>query len=198
MTRLFPVLLLSWVIPHSAHAEQAPAKPAQKNPPKPALVSSSLNGRDLLFVAHAAGHGRTLSYLASQAAKTNDAGLREIGERLVKSATQQEALLSNLAEMHNLRMPTDDSAVHKEYAARLAKLEGERLKLALLDALIETQKRAIAAYELPDQSAAPAIRSFAIETLPQLRENLAAAQSLAGNNPRPSTQKQESRTEPAR
>ena len=155
-------------------------QPAAK---KPELLTSDLNGRDMLFIAQAMDHGKTLTFLATQATKTTNPELRGFGSSLVQAIAGQSAVLNSLAEMRRVRVPEADSLTQKKYAARFAKLDGQRLDKAILDAFIETDERVVMTYELAAKSSDPTIREFVSQTLPQLREHLVFVQSLAGISP---------------
>ena len=171
MKRIAFLLILS-----AAALAQQPAK-------KPALFTSDLNGRDMLFIAEAMEHGKTLSFLAARAAKVTSPELRGFGAGLVKTFAGQGVVLGSLAEMRRVRVPEGDSTAAKKYSDRFAKLDGALLEKAILEALIETDERVVMTYELAATSADPTIREFVSQSLPQLREQLVFVQSLAGISP---------------
>lgn len=153
---------------------------AQQPAKKPALLNSDLNGRDMLFIAQAIDHGKTLSFLATRAAKTTNPELRGFATGLVKTITGQGVVLSSLAEMRRVRVTEGESITAKKYSERFAKLDGTKLDKAILDAFIETDERVVMTYELAEKSTDPTIREFVAQTLPQLREHRVFVQSLAG------------------
>lgn len=158
-------------------------QPATKPVKKPVLITSDLNGRDMLFIAQAIDHGKTLSFLATSATKTTNPELRGFSSGLVKTITGQGVVLSSLAEMRKVRVTEGESITAKKYSERFRKLEGPKLDKAILDAFIETDERVVMIYELAEKSTDPTIREFVSQTLPQLREHLVFVQNLAGISP---------------
>ena len=157
-----------------------PPVPAKK---RPALLTSDLNGRDMLFIGQAVEHGKILNFLATQAEKTGNAGLSDFGKSIVKSGGVQSAVIQSLAEMRKVRVAIAESAEQKKYAVQFSRLEGPELEKAILKALIDTNTMAVSFCELSEKSGDPAIRGCVIQMLPQLRENLVVAQTLAGLSP---------------
>jgi predicted outer membrane protein len=178
--RFFHILCLA---AFAASAQENTAPAAAPKPKKPALLSSDMNGRDLLFISQAADIGKTLTSLAITAERAKSPELQEFGGNLVKSIAAQSVVLNSLAEMRNIRIANTENAAQKKFAVRLTKLEGNRLDKALLDAFLEADEQAIAIYESAEKSTDPTIREFVKQTLPQLREHQAFIQALAGIRP---------------
>ena len=160
-----------------------PGQPPAPVKKKPALLSSDLNGRDMLFIAQAVEHGKTLNFLATQAEKTSNAGLSEFGKGIVKSGAVQSAVIQSLAEMRKVRVATGESAEQKKYTVQFSKVTGPELEKAILKALIDTNSMAVTFCELSEKSGDSAIRGCVVQMLPQLRENLVVAETLAGLSP---------------
>lgn len=163
----------------SAALAQQPAAPVKK----PALLTSDLNGRDMLFIAQAVDHEKTLTFLAIRASQVPNPELRGFATRLAKSIAVQSAVLNSLAEMRHVRVPDGDSISQNKYRDRFEKLDGQRLHKAILEAFLETSERAVMTYELAEKSGDSTIREFVSQTLPPMREHLLFLQSLAGVSP---------------
>jgi hypothetical protein len=180
MLRILPLICLATI---AATAQEPAAKPVAPKPKKPALLTSDLSGRDLLFISEAADIGKTLTFLAISATKAKTPELRGFSEDLMKSVAAQGAVLTSLADMRSVKVSTNENIAQKKYAARFANLEGNRLDKALLDAFLTTEEQAITTYKLGEKSSDPTIREFVAQTLPQLRQHHAFLQSLAGIPP---------------
>jgi hypothetical protein len=172
-----------------------PAKPAVAVPAQPAvptggakpagtLIDSDMNGRELTFLTGALDLGRTYRFLADQAARTANPDLRGFGEDLVKTLAAQSAVLTTVAEMRNIKLSEDQAATGGALAERFAKLDGARLEKALLDAFRETDRRAIAIYEIGVKSADQTIHKLSEQTLPQIREHLLVVEAMTGIAPK--------------
>ncbi len=179
MQKTLILILLSAV---AASAEPiVPGKSPTPPRKKPPLLSSDLNGRDMLFIAQAVEHGKTVNFLAAQAEKTSNPGLSDFGKSITKSGAVQSAVIQSLAEMRKVRVPSAESAEQKKYTLQFSKLQGAELDKAILNALIETSGTAVVFYELSEDSGDSAIRGCVGQILPQLREHLLVARTLAGS-----------------
>jgi predicted outer membrane protein len=181
-----------------SYAQQATtvAKPATPTAKKPALLSSDMGGRDMLFINQAIEHGKTLTFLAMESRKSTNPELKGFGENLVKSIAAQSAVLNSLADLRSVRVAAAESPAQTKYAARLAKLEGPKRDKALLEAFVETDERVVTTYELAEKSPDPTIKEFVSQTLPQMREHLTLVRALAGIPPQRPVETAE--TEPAK
>jgi hypothetical protein len=195
-SRLLPVVLLGLAVPALAvkpkPAPAAPAVPAvpaapaksQEAPAKPAaIISSDVGGRDLVFIANALEVSKTLTFLAGQAGHTSNATLKGYGDDLVKTLAAHGAVLNTVAEMRNVKPPTE-SPSEKRLVEKLAKLEGAKLEKSILDAFIEMDERMVATYELGAKSEDVTIAKFVEQALPQARQHLELMQGMAGIAPK--------------
>jgi hypothetical protein len=157
-----------------------PAQPEESAKPSEPLINSDLNGRDLLFITQAIDLGKALAFLAEQSPRAADPSLRGFGDELVKTLAAQSAVLNTVAEMRKLRIPQEQSNTEMRIARRCSGLEGIKLDKALLDAFLEVDRKAVAAYELGLTSKDPTIQKLAEQTLPQIREHLLVVQAMAG------------------
>lgn len=178
MLRFLAVICIAANVANSQDTKTS-ASPAKK----PALLNSSLSGRDLLFISEAAAVGKTLTFLAISATKSKTPELRGFGEDMMKSVAAQGAVLNSLADMRSVRISTQENIAQKRYAERFAKLEGNRLDKALLDAFLDTEEQAITIYRVGEQSSDPTVREFVAQTLPQLQQHHAFLRTLAGIPP---------------
>ncbi len=176
----------------SADAAEKATKPAvpavtaeQSGRRKPAggLIDSDMNGLEMTFLSNAIELGETFRYLASQVPRTANEAMKNSGEDLVKTLTAQNAVLKTVAEMRKIKVPLDDETPAHRLAEKLGKIEGVKLQKALLDSFLETDRRAIATYELGAKSEDLTIRNLSEQTLPQLRKHLALVEMMTGIRP---------------
>jgi hypothetical protein len=161
----------------------APAKPADSRAMLPAIISSEMSGRDLVFIANAMDLGRALTFLAGQAGQTSNANLKGFGEGLSKTLAAHAALLDTVAEMRKLKAPAE-SPTETRLKEKLALMQGQKLEKAILNAFIEVNERLVATYQLGMKSGDVTIVKFADQALPQAEEHLMQAQQMAGIAPK--------------
>ena len=160
-----------------------PSVSAQIAKPAVALIESDLDGRELTFLSRAIRFGRTFSHLASQVPRIANPSLRAFDDDLVKTVASQGAVLHTVAEMRKIQIPDAPDAAEQRLAAKLEKLQGIRLEKALLDAFRETDRMAIATYEMGAQSEDLTIRQLCEQTLPKIRKHLAVIEAMTGIAP---------------
>jgi hypothetical protein len=164
-------------------APAVPAKPSAGAAPKaPALISSELSGRDLVFIANGLDLGNALKMLAGKAAQTTNPNLKGFGEELTQTLEAHAAVLETVAEMRQLT-PPKVSPTEKRLADKLGKLEGLKLEKAILDSFIDVEERLMATYALGAKSTDPTIAKFVEQAIPQTREHLLLVRSMAGIAP---------------
>lgn len=134
----------------------------------------------MLFITQAVEHGKTVNFLAIQAEKTSNSGLTDFAKSMMKTGVVQSAVIQSLAEMRRVRVSSADSVAQKKYALQFSMLQGSELDKAILNAVIETNGTAVKFYESSENSGDSAIRACVSQMLPQLREHLLVAQTLAG------------------
>ena len=151
--------------------------------PKPQLISSDLNGRDLQFITSTVDLRDTLVFLAGKTGESGNSNLQAMGKELQKNLPSQTAVLSTLAEMRNVVVPATSSR-QQRLEKKLAAAKGARFEKALLDALLETNQELVTACEAGLRSSDKTVQQFAEQTLPYAKGTLARVQAMAGIAPR--------------
>ena len=160
-----------------------PTAQAESAKPATALIESDLDGREFTFLSRAIGFGKTFGYLASQVSRTENPALRGFDDDLLKTLAAQNSVLNTVAEMRKIKIADEPDATEKRLAAKLEKLGGVRLQKALLDAFRDTDRQAVATYELGVQSEDLTIRKLCEQTLPKVRKHLAIVEAMTGITP---------------
>lgn len=164
-------------VPAVIAASRENAKPAA------ALIESDLDGREMTFLTRAIEVGKTYGFLAEQVKHVTKSAMGGFGDDLVNTLAAQSKVLNSVAEMRNLKIPNAQGAAEGRLAAKFGKLEGVRLEKALLDSFRETDRQAVAIYELGVQSEDLTVRKLSEQTLPKIREHLAKIEAMTGIAP---------------
>lgn len=176
--------------PAAAAVPAAPAKPATPNAGAPraeGIISSEVNGRDLVFIANALDLGKALEYLSAEATNSQTTGFKGLANSLAANLSATTAVASSVAEMHSMKAPTE-SPTQKRLAEKLEKLSGPKREKVLLEMFIEIDERMLATYELGRASTDPTILKLSKDALPQTQEHLYSVQRLAGIAPKQAAQ----------
>jgi putative membrane protein len=159
---------------------QNDANPAAE--PAGAQTQSDNKMDDKKFVMEAAQGGMAevkIGELASQ--KGQSSSVKQFGERLVKDHQQANDKLKQIAQDKGISVPSD-LGKHQEDVDHLSKLSGEEFDKAFIQHAVKDHKKDIKKFEKEaSEGEDPAIRSFASETVPTLREHLRIAQTLSEN-----------------
>jgi len=115
--------------------------------------------------------------LAAQ--QSYDPRVRDYGTKLKNDHTAHAKEIERLLEPLGVTIPTEPSAEALAQQAALARLSGEEFDAAFIQMMIWTHTEAIEKYGAqthanPDRS----LHDFAMQSLPMLREHLAAAEAL--------------------
>ncbi len=115
--------------------------------------------------------------LAAQ--RSSDPRVRQLGTKLESAHTAHASEIERLLEPLGVTLPTEPSAEALAQQAALTRLPGEEFDAAFIQATIWTHTEAIEKYGAqthanPDRS----LHDFAAQSLPMLREHLAAAEAL--------------------
>jgi putative membrane protein len=98
--------------------------------------------------------------------------------------------LKQVAAQENIPLPTQPSAKDKATKARLEKLSGEQFDRAYMTDMVKDHRTDVAEFAHESKMGKdPAVKSFAEQTLPTLREHLKQAEQIA---PMPKTNKKAS------
>lgn len=133
------------------------------------------------FATQAATIGQAeieLGKLALQ--NSNDAGVQQYAQTMVKDHTAADARLKAIAAKENLTLPQSLDAEHKAVKQKLSALKGAEFDSAYSAEMTKGHDKAVALFESASQTATlPAdLKQFAVATLPTLRKHKEMAHSL--------------------
>lgn len=202
MNRLFTsALILSFGTALSLAPSMA-QEAHQKDPNSAAMSSKSAtnNGAssksaDKMFVKKAAEGGLAeveLGQLATQKASSDD--VKKFGQRMVDDHTKANDQLKQVAAQENITLPTEPNAKDKATKARLEKLSGEQFDRAYMKDMVTDHRKDVADFARESKSGKnEAVKNFAQQTLPTLREHLQQAEKIAPNQ----KSQQQAKTKPS-
>jgi putative membrane protein len=133
------------------------------------------------FATQAAVIGRAeieFGQLAAQ--KSQDKGVRDYAQRMVKDHEAADAKLQKIAEQANLMWPESLDAEHEALKEKLSTLQGAAFDREYVKAMAKGHDKAVALFEAASQAPQmPAqLKEFAAATLPTLKEHDEIAHSL--------------------
>lgn len=143
--------------------------------------SAGMGATDSTFVKKAAEGGLAevqFGQLAAQKASSEQ--VKKFGQRMVDDHTKANEQLKQVATEKNIDVPQQLSAKDKATKARLEKLSGEQFDKAYMSDMVKDHQKDIAEFARESKMAKdPAVKSFAQQTLPTLREHLKEAEEIA-------------------
>lgn len=133
------------------------------------------------FATQAAVIGKAeieLGQLAMQ--KTQDPGVREYAQRMVRDHQAAAATLEKIAGEENLELPQALDAEHQALKEKLSDLQGAAFDREYSKAMAKGHDQAVALFESASQASqvSPQLKEFAAATLPTLKEHREMAHSL--------------------
>ena len=136
---------------------------------------------DTTFVKKAASGGLAeveLGQLAVQKASSEE--VKKFGQRMVDDHGKANEQLKQVAAEKHIELPQNLDAKDKATKARLEKLSGEQFDKAYMKDMVKDHQKDIAEFNRASKMAKdPAVKSFAEQTLPTLREHLKEAEKIA-------------------
>lgn len=143
--------------------------------------SAGTTTADTTFMKKAARGGIAeveLGKLATE--KASSVEVKKFGQRMVDDHSKANDRLKEVAAKEHIDLPTEPSAKDKATKARLEKLSGEQFDRAYMTDMVKDHKTDVAEFAQESKNAKdPAVKSFAQETLPTLREHLKEAEKIA-------------------
>jgi putative membrane protein len=143
--------------------------------------SAGTSNADTMFMKKAAEGGMAeveLGQLAAQKASSDD--VKKFGQRMVDDHTKANEQLKQVAAQQHMSLPQEPNAKDKATKARLEKLSGDEFDKAYMKDMVKDHKKDVSEFEHASKSAKdPAVKSFAEQTLPTLKEHLKEAQRIA-------------------
>lgn len=180
MNRLFNTLLVfSFVLAMSftAAAQNKDASGTAMSSKKSAGTTAS----DTMFVKKAARGGLAeveLGQLAAQKGSSEE--VKKFGQRMVDDHSKANDELKQVAAQKHIDLPTEPSAKDKATKARLEKLSGEQFDRAYMADMVKDHRTDVAEFAHESKMGKDeAVKSFAQQTLPTLREHLKQAEQIA-------------------
>ena len=162
-----------------------PVALAQTNvTPASAILSKTSAGvtvADTTFLKKAASGGIAeveLGQLAVERASNPD--VKQFAQRMVNDHTKANSQLKQVAAEEHIRLPQGLSARDKAIKDALAKLSGDDFDRAYMKDMVQDHRQDVAEFERESKSTQdPAVKGFAMQTLPTLRDHLKEAQRIA-------------------
>ena len=143
--------------------------------------SAGMGDTDSTFLKKAAQGGLAeveLGQLATQKASSEE--VKKFGQRMVDDHTKANEQLNQVAAEKKMDLPQTLDAKDKATKARLETLSGEQFDKAYMRDMVNDHQKDVAEFEHESKMAKdPAIKSFAEQTLPTLREHLKEAEKIA-------------------
>jgi putative membrane protein len=143
--------------------------------------SAGMGDTDTTFVQKAAQGGLAeveLGQLAVQKASSED--VKKFGQRMVDDHTKANDQLKRLAAQEHRDLPEHPAAKDRQAKARLEKLSGAQFDKVYMRDMVKDHQKDVAEFERESKMAKdPAVKSFAEQTLPTLKEHLKEAEKIA-------------------
>lgn len=140
--------------------------------------SAFLNDAD--FVVQAFNSGLT-EVDAGNIAKENalDQGAKDLGKAAVDDFSKMNENIKILSAKKNITLPADEGEKSKKEVEKISEKTGNIFDRAYVEMMIENHVKEIRHFEEAEKEASdPDIKSFASETLPMLRKQLASSEEL--------------------
>jgi len=143
--------------------------------------SAGTSSSDTTFLKKAAQGGMAeveLGQLAVQKASSED--VKKFGQRMVDDHSKANDQLKQVAAQQHVNLPQEPNAKDKATKARLEKLSGDQFDKAYMNDMVKDHKKDVAEFTRESKMAKdPAVKSFAEQTLPTLKEHLKEAERIA-------------------
>src|SRR5215831_431044 len=143
--------------------------------------SAGMGDTDSTFVKKAAQGGLAeveLGQLAAQKASSED--VKKFGQRMVDDHTKANEQLKQVAAEKNIDVPQQLDAKDKATKAHLEKLSGQQFDRLYMKDMVRDHQKDVAGFERESKIAKdPAIKNFAQQTLPTLKDHLKEAEKIA-------------------
>ena len=143
--------------------------------------SAGMGDTDSTFVKKAAQSGLAeveLGQLATQKAFSEE--VKKFGQRMVDDHTKAYEQLKQVAAEKNIDVPQQLDAKDKATKAHLEKLSGQQFDRLYMKDMVRDHQKDVAEFERESKIAKdPAIKNFAQQTLPILKDHLKEAEKIA-------------------
>jgi len=143
--------------------------------------ATALSAQDRKFVTEAAQGGMAeveMGRVASE--RGSSADVKAFGRRMMDDHTKANEKLKQVARDKGVTLPTDLPAEMKQERDMLSKLSGAEFDKMYMSHMVKDHQKTVASFEKEAEGGQDqAVRAFAQETLPTLREHLRLAQDTA-------------------
>lgn len=193
MNRFTPILFLgiAWAVHSHAQQSFAPAVQQQPSAAQPPHAGAQVQPRlqparrlqraDREFMVSAARAGLAQRRAGDLAAsRSDDDQVRAFARRLGDDQRRARTQLAQIARAHGVRLPTAPAEQDREWLELLSHLEGDAFDQRFLQQMIQGTRKAIDLFAGVSASAARdrALRGYAAQLVPLLREDLGEAERL--------------------
>lgn len=160
---------------------------ADSTPPTTSTMGSNsaghLSAADKKFVHDAAQGGMAeveLGQLATEKASSED--VKKFGQRMVDDHSKANDKLKQVASSEGIQIPDKLNAKDQMTKDRLSKLSGDQFDKAYMKDMVKDHTQDVADFKRESTSGMdPAVKDFASNTLPTLKEHLQLAKQIAPN-----------------
>lgn len=144
---------------------------------------SAATSPDHRFAKNAAAGGMAevkLGELAQE--KASDPSVKAFGRRMAEDHTKAGEQLRQVAQSQNITLPVELNATDQARYDQLRKLSGPEFDHAYMEMMVEDHEKDVAEFKREASSGKnPAIKDFAVQTLPTLEDHLREARDVAAN-----------------
>jgi putative membrane protein len=137
--------------------------------------------QDQTFVAQAARAGMTEMHLGRLGMqKASDPQVRAFAQMMAADHARNSEALRATAAAKGVPMPAQPAAEQQSAMMKLSEMTGPAFDKAYMDQMVAEHQKAVSLYQRQSESGTdPALKSYAQQSLPTLREHLDMARSLA-------------------
>ena len=145
------------------------------------LMAGTLMTKDKTFAMKAAQGGMAEVQLGQLAtSKASNPKVKTFGQKMVDDHGKANDQLKSIASKENISLPSDVDAKDKALMSKLNNLSGDAFDKAYMKAMVKDHAMDIAEFEKEANSGSDdALKSFASQTLPTLKEHQTMAKDAA-------------------
>jgi len=111
--------------------------------------------------------------------RASNPAVQKFGQRMVQDHTKANRQLQQLARQMNIDLPTKPDSESQQMMQQLTSLNGSNFDQQYIQHMVQDHEKDVAEFERAAQkSDNPAVKNFAQQTLPTLREHLRMARTL--------------------
>ena len=144
-----------------------------------AVHMGTLDAADAEFVRKAAMGGLAEVAGGEVAEKSGNEQVKQFGRKMVEDHGKANKELASIAQEHGMAVPTTLEADDRTKIEKFSSMSGHDFDRAYIAGMIEDHKKDVALFEKEASDGKdPAVKQFAQETLPTIKEHLDMAQAL--------------------